>query len=75
MTSPPPSTGQSSPPRSAVVIAPGPALAPRETFTLEIDGLPHHPLWPRNLALGAAGLIVVLGLWSAFGPASRRRHA
>jgi len=58
-----------------LILGSGPALAPRETFTLEIDGLPHHPLWPRNLALGAAGLIVVLGLWSAFGPASRRRHA
>ena len=58
-----------------LILGSGPALPAGETFTLEIDGLPHHPVWPRNTALGIAGVVVVLGLWAAFGPASRRRPA
>ena len=42
-----------------------------EPFT----GLPHYPAWPRNVALGSAGTIALIGFWAAFGPASRRRRA
>ena len=33
-----------------------------------LSGLPHQPVWPRNVALGLAGAILVAGAW-----ASRRR--
>jgi hypothetical protein len=59
----------------ALVMGRTPALAPGDVFSLEITGLPHRPAWPRNIALGAAGLICVVGLWAAFGPGSRRRTA
>lgn len=51
-----------------------PALKSGELFVVDITGLPHHPSWPRNLALGLAGAISALGLWAAFVP-SRRRTA
>jgi hypothetical protein len=59
----------------ALVMGRTPAMAPGDVFSLDITGLPHRPLWPRNLALGAAGLICVVGFWAAFGPGSRRRTA
>jgi hypothetical protein len=59
----------------ALVMGRTPALAPGDVFSLEITGLPHRPTWPRNIALGAAGLICMVGLWAAFGPGSRRRTA
>jgi hypothetical protein len=46
-----------------------------QPLIVDITGLPHYPLWPRNLALGSAGTIALIGLWAAFGPASRRRRA
>jgi hypothetical protein len=52
-----------------------PALEPGAVFSLEITGLPHRPTWPRNVALGASGLICAVGFWAAFGPGSRRRTA
>ncbi len=59
----------------ALVMGRTPLLAAGEVFTLDVTGLPHRPTWPRNLALGAAGLICVVGFWGAFGPGSRRRTA
>jgi hypothetical protein len=58
-----------------IVLGTTPALKKGETFSVSVTGLPSHPVWPRNTALGAAGVIVVAGLWAAFGPASRRRTA
>jgi hypothetical protein len=54
-----------------VVVASGPAIARGQTLELEITGLPYHAQWPRYLALGAAGTIVLVGLWAGF--AGRRR--
>ena len=45
----------------------GPGLKAGETLTLVVEGLPHHPTWPRYTALAIAGLIVAGGLWLAFG--------
>jgi hypothetical protein len=45
----------------------GPGLRAGETLTLVVQGLPHHPAWPRYTALTIAGLIVAAGLWLAFG--------
>lgn len=44
----------------------GPGLKAGETLTLVVDGLPHHPTWPRYTALAIAGLIVAAGLWVMF---------
>jgi hypothetical protein len=59
----------------ALILGTGPGLAAGQALTLEIAGLPHHPEWPRDLALALAGLIVAAGLWGAFGPAPRTRAA
>lgn len=49
------------------------AVTKGTAFGVTITGLPAHPEWPRNLAFAAAGLISLVGLWAAFGPASGRR--
>lgn len=51
------------------------ALPKGQALTVDISGLPHAAVWPRNLALGSAGAIALIGIWAAFGPASRRRPA
>jgi hypothetical protein len=58
-----------------LLVATGPGLAANAPLSLEVSGLPHHPLWPRYLALGMAGSILAIGLWTAFVPAPRPRHA
>lgn len=47
----------------------GPGINAGERLAVTISGLPHHPLWPRNLALGLAGLILAAGIWAAARPA------
>jgi len=56
----------------AIILGRGPALAAGQALSLEIAGLPHHPVWPRNLALALVGLIMAAGFWGALGPGSRR---
>ena len=34
-----------------IIAATGPALAAGQTLTFDVSGLPHHPVWPRYLAL------------------------
>jgi hypothetical protein len=58
-----------------IVLGMTPVLKKGETFAVSVTGLPSHPVWPRNTALGAASVIILAGLWAAFGPASRRRAA
>jgi hypothetical protein len=41
----------------------GPGLPPGGTLRMVIDGIPHHPVWPRYTALGLAALIALAGLW------------
>ena len=48
-----------------------PGLAAGQSLTLEITGLPHHPVWPRNLAL-AGGIMVARASRGAY---SRPRYA
>ena len=57
----------------AIVMGLTPALKKGQVFALTVTGLPSHAVWPRNVAFGLAGTITLLGLWAAFGPASRRR--
>jgi hypothetical protein len=63
------------PGQQPAIAARGPALAAGQALELEITGLPHHTAWPRNLALGLAGVIVVIGIWAAAFPSRRRRAA
>lgn len=41
----------------------GPGLPPGGTLRIVVDGMPHHPAWPRYTALGVAALIVLAGVW------------
>jgi hypothetical protein len=59
----------------ALVMGTTSALPAGDLLTLDVTGLPHRPTWPRNLALGAAGIICCIGLWAAFVPSSRRKAA
>jgi hypothetical protein len=59
----------------AVVLGRGPAIAAGQKFVLDVTGLPHHPLWPRYLALGLAGTAITLGIWAAVVVPPRRRAA
>jgi hypothetical protein len=49
-----------------LIVGTGPAIPPGDSLRVEISGLPHHPRWPRNVALSLAGVIVFAGLWAAF---------
>jgi hypothetical protein len=45
------------------IVGQGPALRAGDTVTLNLTGVPHPPMWPRNLALALAGLILGGGAW------------
>lgn len=47
------------------IMAQGPGLRVGETVVINLTGLPHSPVWPRNLAVGAAILILLLGAWGS----------
>jgi hypothetical protein len=52
------------------MVGQGPPLAAGSDVTLEFAGLPHEPIWPRNLALALAGIVLVAGAYGAV----RGRH-
>lgn len=52
------------------VIGQGAPLAAGSDITFAFAGLPHQPLWPRNLALALACIILLGGAWGAV----RGRH-
>jgi hypothetical protein len=60
------------------ILGQGPGLKAGDALTLTVSGLPHHPLWPRNLALALAALIVGAGVWASVRPgraaAAEREH-
>ena len=56
----------------ALITARGSSLPRGELLAIDITGLPHHPTWPRNVALALAGLAIVLGIWTAFAPRARQ---
>jgi hypothetical protein len=59
----------------SVITGVGPALQAGQALELEISGLPHHPAWPRYVALTLAGTIMAIGVWAAARPTPRRRLA
>lgn len=48
------------------IVGKGPGLPAGGTISLRFSGLPHPPLWPRNLALGLALSVLAAGAWAAF---------
>jgi hypothetical protein len=37
-------------------------------LTVNVSGLPHTPLWPRNVALALAAIVLAAGTWAAARP-------
>lgn len=52
------------------ILGNGGAIPAGTALTLQLSGLPIHSTWPRNIALGLAGLVVLVGAWLAFGSRS-----
>jgi hypothetical protein len=50
------------------IVGKGPALPAGQVIRFAFSGLPHQPVWPRNVALGLAAAILAAGVWG-----SRRR--
>jgi hypothetical protein len=50
------------------ILGQGPALEAGAPFAVSLSGLPHKPLWPRNLALALAALILLAGTWASIRP-------
>jgi len=49
----------------------GPGLPAGGTLRVKLAGLPHAPLWPRNVALALAALVLAAGVWAALRPGGR----
>ena len=47
------------------IVGQGGAIRAGDTVTLTLSGLPHRPIWPRNLALALAAVILGAGAWGA----------
>lgn len=58
-----------------ILVGTGPGLQAGQTLQFDITGIPHHPLWPRYLALTLAGSIVTAGIWAAVVATPRRRRS
>ena len=55
------------------ISASGPAIQAGQRLTLDISGLPHHPVWPRWVALAFATGFIAWGLWAGVTAPARRR--
>jgi hypothetical protein len=53
------------------IVGKGPAVPAGGTLALSFSGLPHQPVWPRNVALTLAVVILLGGVWGSM----RRRGA
>ena len=47
------------------IVAEGPPVPAGGTISLELTGLPHSPVWPRNVALTLAGVVLLAGIWAS----------
>ncbi|MEN3340591.1 MAG: hypothetical protein V7647_4267 [Acidobacteriota bacterium] len=63
------------------IVGKGPAVPAGGTIALTFSGLPHQPVWPRNVALALAVTILLGGLWGSLrargltaGEVDRRRR-
>ena len=57
------------------LMATGPRLNAGDTMTITMSGLPHRSTLMRDVGLGAAGLILLVGTWMAFRRGPERRSA
>lgn len=57
----------------AFINASGPAIPAGQRLVLDISGLPHHPTWPRSVALAFAMSFIAWGLWAGVAAPARRR--
>ena len=48
-----------------LIFGTGPAIPAGQPLTVDITGLPHHPLWPRYVAIGLAAVVLSAGIWAA----------
>jgi hypothetical protein len=55
-----------------ILVGTGPAIQAGGRIAVNITGIPHHPMWPRYLALALAGSIMTAGIWAAATAGSRR---
>lgn len=53
------------------LVASGAPVAAGTPIVVTLDGVPHHPAWPRYTALALAVIILAAGAWGA---SSERRH-
>jgi hypothetical protein len=47
------------------IVGKGPGVPAGQVIRFTFSGLPHHAVWPRNVALTLAGLILAAGAWGA----------
>jgi len=47
------------------IVGKGPAIPAGRVMSFRFTGLPHQPVWPRNVALGLAFLILGAGVWAS----------
>ena len=56
-------------------LASGPALPAGATLTIDLKDLPAHSQVPRAVALGTAAIVIIAGIWLAFGGRSKGQDA
>ncbi len=47
------------------IVGKGPAVPAGQVVRFSLSGLPHQPVWPRNVALVLAGIILAAGVWGS----------
>lgn len=57
------------------IVGQGPALQTGDVVTVNFTGLPHAPVWPRNVALVLALVILDAGAWGSMRRGSGPAHA
>ena len=53
------------------IVGKGPAIPAGQVIAFTFTGLPHQPVWPRNLALSLALAILCAGVWASVRRGSR----
>ena len=54
------------------IMGTGGRLNAGDTLVVNLSGMPAHSLWPRNVALGAALLVFLVGTWLSLSPTAAR---